>query len=174
MAQHFLLTADARSLSPLAIARLSDDKCHAMLCELCWGSTEIVICPKCGKQHKAYYIATRRQWQCKHCRHRFSVTSSTIFAHHKLPIRTILFACAIYVNAVKGISALQLSRDLDVQYKTAFVLAHKIRESIQAQRQLFPLDGEIHMDGSYIHSSVREKNKKADRVDRRLKVNENP
>ena len=35
MAQHFLLTADARSLSPLAIARLSDDKCHAMLCELC-------------------------------------------------------------------------------------------------------------------------------------------
>lgn len=174
MAQHFLLTADARSLSPLAIARLSDDKCHAMLCELRWGSTEIVICPKCGKQHKAYYIATRRQWQCKHCRHRFSVTSSTIFAHHKLPIRTILFACAIYVNAVKGISALQLSRDLDVQYKTAFVLAHKIRESIQAQRELFPLSGEIHMDGSYVHSSVREKNKKADRVDRRLKVNENP
>lgn len=34
MAQHFLLTADARSLSPLAIARLSDDKAHAMLCEL--------------------------------------------------------------------------------------------------------------------------------------------
>ena len=123
MAQHFLLTADARSLSPLAIARLSDDKAHAMLCELRWGSREIVVCPKCGKQHKAYYIATRRQWQCKSCRHRFSVTSSTIFAHHKLPIRTILFACAIYVNAVKGISALQLSRDLDVQYKTAFVLA---------------------------------------------------
>ena len=117
-----------------------------MLCELRWGSREIVVCPECGKQHKAYYIATRRQWQCKHCRHRFSVTSSTIFAHHKLPIRTILFACAIYVNAVKGISALQLSRDLDVQYKTAFVLAHKIRESIQAQRELFSLSGEIHID----------------------------
>ena len=53
MAQHFLLTADARSLSPLAIARLSDDKAHAMLCELRWGSREIVVCPKCGKQHKA-------------------------------------------------------------------------------------------------------------------------
>ena len=35
----------------------------------------------------------------------------------------------VYANAVKGISALQLSRDLGVQYKTAFVLAHKIRES---------------------------------------------
>lgn len=40
MTQHFLLTADARSMSPLAIARLSDDKCHALLCELRWGSTE--------------------------------------------------------------------------------------------------------------------------------------
>ena len=43
MAQHFLLTADARSLSPLAIARLSDDKAHAMLCELRWGSRFIRI-----------------------------------------------------------------------------------------------------------------------------------
>ena len=58
MAQHFLLTAGARSMSPLAIARLSDDKAHTMLCELRWGSMENVVCPKCSKQHKAYYIAT--------------------------------------------------------------------------------------------------------------------
>ena len=37
---------------------------------------------------------------------------------------------AIFVNAHKGVPALQLSRDLDVQYKTAFVMAHKIRESL--------------------------------------------
>ena len=47
----------------------------------------------------------------------------------KLPIRDYLAAIAIFVNAVKGISALQLGRDLDVQYKTAFVMAHKIREA---------------------------------------------
>ncbi len=75
---------------------------------------------------------------------------------------------------VKGILALQLSRDLDVQYKTAVVLAHKIRESLQAQKDLFPLNGEIHMDDTYVHSSVCEENKKIDRVDRRLKVNKNP
>ncbi len=82
------------------------------------------------------------------------------------------FACVIYINAVKGISALQLPRDLDVQYKTVFVLAHKIREPLQAQKDLFPLNGEIHMDSSYFHS-VHEENKKIDRVDIRLKVNEN-
>ena len=44
---------------------------------------------------------------------------------------------------------------------TFFVLVHKIRESIQAQRELFPFDGEIHIDGSYVYSSVLEKNKKS-------------
>ncbi len=47
MTKLFLLTAHARSMSSLAIARLSNDECYAMLCELRWGSTEIVVCPKC-------------------------------------------------------------------------------------------------------------------------------
>ena len=60
------------------------------------------------------------------------VTSGTLFAHHKLPLRTYLAAIAIFCNEVKGKSALALSRDLDVQYKTAFVLAHKLREAMAA------------------------------------------
>ncbi|WP_425548197.1 hypothetical protein [Bartonella jaculi] len=60
-----------------------------------------MVCSKCQVQHKAYYIVSHKQWQCKHCKYRFSVTSNTIFAHHKLLLWAILFACAIYVNAVK-------------------------------------------------------------------------
>lgn len=78
------------------------------------------------------------------------------------------------MNAVKGISACQLSRDLNVQYKTAFTLLHKILESLIVQREFFSLSGEIHIDGTYVHSASRLKNKKADRVDRRLKENANP
>lgn len=55
-------------------------------------------------------------------------------ASRKLPIRDYLSAIAIFVNAVKGITALQLGRDLDVQYKTAFAMAHKILEAIGAGR----------------------------------------
>jgi hypothetical protein len=66
----------------------------------------------------------------------FSITSGTIFASHKLPLRTYLAAIAIFANEVKGKSALALSRDLDVQYKTAFVLAHKLRESPVKNRNL--------------------------------------
>jgi len=69
---------------------------------------------------------------------------------------------------------LQLSRDLDVQYKTAFVLAHKIRESIMEKRDLGQLSGEVHMDGAYVNGHIRPKNKKADRIDRRLAIHQKP
>ncbi|PJG82397.1 IS1595 family transposase [Caviibacterium pharyngocola] len=174
MAQHFLLNSKAKTLSTLRIARLSDEEAFAFLCELRWGGQEQVVCPKCGVQHKAYFISTRKQWRCKHCKHTFSITSGTIFANHKLPLQTYLYAIALFVNAVKGISACQLSRDLCVQYKTAFALSHKIRESLMVQRALFPLQGEIHIDGTYVHAAPRPKNKKSERVDRRLKANSNP
>lgn len=174
MSQHFLLTSKARTLSPIKIAKLSDSEAFSMLCDLRWGSKKNVVCPKCGVQHQAYFISTRKQWRCKHCNHTFSITSGTIFANHKLPIQTYLFAIALFVNAVKGISACQLSRDLNVQYKTAFILAHKMRESLIAQRELFPLSGEVHIDGTYVHSALRPQNKKIDRVDRRLKEHSNP
>ena len=64
------------------------------------------------------------------CGHQFSVTSGTIFASRKMAFVDLLAAVVILSNAVKGVSMLQLSRDIDCQYKTAFVLAHKLREAI--------------------------------------------
>lgn len=184
MPQHFLLSAKARNLSPIAIARMSEYEAIMVMKRLRWGEGEEVVCPRCGKAHKAYFIKSRRQWQCKECQYRFSVTSGTLFAHHKLPLKDILFACSLYVNAAKGISALQIARDLDVQYKTAFVLFHKIKEALknyqvesfkkEANTGKKPLSGIIHMDATYVHSSRKPKNKKQDRIDRRLKQHENP
>ncbi len=85
-----------------------------------------------------------------------------------------LAAIAIYTNAAKGISALKLSRDLGVQYKTAFVLAHKIRESLMEQRDDAPLSSEVHMDGAYVNGYVRPANRKEDRIGRRLAENQRP
>jgi transposase-like protein len=172
--QHFLLSAEARTLSVHKVFEMSDDEAFAVFREVRWGKGDKVVCPVCGVIDKHYFKATRKQWQCKDCKHTFSVTSGTIFAFHKLPLKVYLGAIAIFTNAVKGISSLQLSRDLDVQYKTAFVLAHKIRESLMEQRQLEKLDGEVHMDGAYVNGHIRPKNKKADRIDRRLAVNQKP
>ncbi|WP_235898351.1 transposase [Haemophilus seminalis] len=60
MAQHFLLSSKARTISSREVAQLSDEE-FGLLCELRWGSKEVVVCPKCGVQHKAYWIGTRKQ-----------------------------------------------------------------------------------------------------------------
>jgi len=79
-----------------------------------------------------------------------------------------LAATAIFVNAAKGISALQLGRDLDVQYKTAFVLAHKLSEAISAEQAEGQLSGVVEVDGAYFGGHAKQENKKEDRKDRRL------
>lgn len=172
MTQHFLLSAKARTLSVRRVFAMDDEEAFKVFREIRWGSSKEVTCPACGVVHEHYFIATRRQWRCRDCKHTFSVTSGTIFAFHKLPLKIYLGAIALFTNAAKGMSALQMGRDLDVQYKTAFVLLHKIRESLMEQRDDSPLSGEIHMDGAYVNGYVRPKNKKSDRIDRRLAVNQ--
>ena len=86
-----------------------------------------------------------------------------------MPIREILVAIALFCNAAKGISALQLSRDLGCQYRTAFVLSHKLREAMKAE---FQLSGEVEVDGCYVGGHVKPENRKEDRKDRRLAVNQ--
>ena len=174
MSQHFLLSAKARTLSVRRVMEMREQDAFEVFKELRWGKGDETACPCCGVVDKHYFQRTRRQWRCKSCEHTFSVTSGTIFAFHKLPLRVYLAAVAIYANAVKGISALQLSRDLGVQYKTAFVLAHKIRESLMEQRDDAPLSGEVQMDGAYVNGHIRPKNKKADRIDRRLAKHQKP
>lgn len=116
------------------------------------------------------------RWRCKACRTDFSLTSGTLFAFHKLKLQVYLAAVVISVNEVKGKSALALSRDLRVQYNTAFVLAHKIREAMGADIKGVVLGGEgrtAEVDGCYIGRHVRPENRKEDREDRRLSANQN-
>ena len=123
-------------------------------------------CPKCGCLHVTS-LATRPVWKCKGCTYQFSVTAGTIFADRKRPIRDYLLAVAIFCNGAKGVSALQLSRDLDVQYKTAFVLAHKLREIVDAEQHKATLNGVCEIDGAYFGGKSKQKNRVAERVDRR-------
>ncbi|MBL6458876.1 IS1595 family transposase [Belnapia sp. T6] len=168
MGQHFLLSAKARTLSLKGIWQMSDDQAHAAFVAIRFADNGgEAFCPRCGCT-AVYTYAARRIWKCKACGHQFSVTSGTIFASRKLAIRDYLAAIAIFVNAVKGISALQLGRDLDVQYKTAFVLAHKLREAIASKQLGAQLSGVVEVDGAYFGGHVKQENEKKDRKDRRL------
>jgi hypothetical protein len=118
------------------------------------------------------------RFRCKHkeCAKSFSLTSDTLFAFHKLPLRTYLAAIVIFTNEVKGKSALALSRDLGVQYKTAFVLAHKLREAVASEMKGAHVGGEgktAEIDGGYFGGYVKPANHAENRRDRRLWENQN-
>jgi hypothetical protein len=76
-----------------------------------------------------------------------------IFASHKLSFVDLLGAICLFVNASKGLSTVQLSRDPDVQYKTAFVLMHKLREAMASETAEGRLAGEVEIDGAYFGGS---------------------
>jgi transposase-like protein len=171
MAQHFLLSAKARTLSLSQVLRLTDDEAYGTFKAVRWAVTNgNAVCPQCGSL-AVYTYASRRIFKCKGCGHQFSVTSGTIFASRKMSYRDLLSAIAIFVNGVKGVSALQLSRDLCCQYKTAFVLTHKLREAMGAELAK-TVGGEVEIDGAYFGGYVKPENKKADRKDRRLRENQ--
>ena len=108
MPQHFLLSAAARTLTLASVARMSDEKAERVFIRLRWSDNGgNAYCPHCGCT--TVYLARRpsgaARWRCKACRKDFSVTSGTLFAFHKMPLRNYLAAIAIFVNAAKGLSA---------------------------------------------------------------------
>ena len=171
--QHFLLSAKARTISLKAVYQMGEDKAYQTFCGLRWPDTEgEAVCPKCGCV-ETYNITSRRKFKCVACHHQFSVTSGTIFASRKMSFTDLLAAVVIFVNGAKGISALQMSRDLDCQYKTAFVLAHKLREAMALEDHGQTLAGEVELDGAYFGGYVKPANEKENRKDRRLISNRN-
>lgn len=168
--QHFLLSPHFRNLPSNKISRLSDDEAFHLLKTARWGMPEKpnnVICPRCRVRHTAYFIPSRKQWQRKHCTYRFSITAGTIFHLSKLSLHQILMAIYYFSTTNKGISALQLSVYLGVQYKTAWVLLHKLREALNQTKNLAKLRGEVHIDGCYVNNYIRQKNNIQRRIDRR-------
>jgi transposase-like protein len=177
MSQHFLLTSAARTLSLASVARMSDEEAERVFIRLRWADNKgEPFCPHCGCL--TVYGSRRRgalRWQCKACLKEFSITSGTLFANRKLPLRAYLLAIAIFCNEVKGKSMLAMSRDLGVQYKTSFVLAHKMREAMASELRGINIGGEgrkAEIDGGYFGGYVKPANRIENRRDRRLRQNQ--
>ncbi len=170
MSTSFLQTAAARTLSLAAVFRMSDDEAFATFKAMRWTGGE-PVCPRCGGVEP--YVCADREWKCRACRRRFSVTSGTLFHGRKLAMRDILAAIALFVNGASGVSALRMARELNVQHKTAFVLLHKLREAMAAEQRDAEIEGVVEIDGAYFGGHIKQENRKEDRKDRRLLENQN-
>lgn len=93
------------------------------------------VCPHCGKKDKVYQIngksARLGLKTCGGCRKQFTVKVRTIFERSHVPLHKWVQAAFLMVSSKKGISAHQLYRTLEVTYKTAWFMAHRLREAMQ-------------------------------------------
>ncbi len=171
MAQHFLLSPAARGLKLAVIMRMDDAAAFGVFQQVRFAANNgDAYCPHCGvtKDYTLNEPSLLVRWKCSACRKKFSVTSGTIFHSRKLAIRDYLAVIALFCNGVKGTSALQMSRDMNINPKSAFVLLHKLREAMGAEiAATGELSGEAEIDGAYIGKGPKPANKKADRADRR-------
>ncbi|WP_428485803.1 IS1595 family transposase [Rhodopila sp.] len=177
MSQHFLLSAKARTLSLAEVMRMTDAQAETTFRSVRWPDGK-AVCPHC--ECPTVYECRRPdgalRFRCKACRKDFSITSGTLFAFHKKGLRDYLAAIVIFTNECKGKSALAMSRDLDCQYKTAFVLGHKLREAMASELKGMRLGGAgetVEVDCGYFGGYVKPANHKENRRDRRLAKNQN-
>lgn len=178
MAQHFLLSSAAKTLSLASVFRMTDAEAETAFRMARWPDTNgDPVCPACGGLDA--YDCRRKsgapRFECRECKKQFSITSGTLFASHKLPLRGYLAAIAVFCNEVKGKSALALSRDLGVSYKTAFVLLHKLREAMAEEMRGRVVGGEgkvAEVDAAYFGGYVKPANLREHRADRRLATNQ--
>jgi transposase-like protein len=130
-----------------------EDACRNYLEELRWpGGVE---CPRCGGKIISR-IKKRSQFDCDSCRYQFSVTAGTIFHDTHLPLWKWFLAVYLITESKKGISANQLKRMIGVSYKTAWYLAHRIRDALnEVDAQL--LKGIIEVDETFVGGEVEGK-----------------
>jgi len=92
------------------------------------------VCPHCESQSARKLEGKAHRpglYQCNSCRDQFTVTVGTVFERSKIPLNKWLLATHLLCASKKGISTHQLHRMLGVTYKTAWFMAHRIREAMK-------------------------------------------
>ena len=96
-----------------------------------------VVCPHCGCMENSTRLQGQKHraglWKCNDCRQQFSVTVGTVFESSKVPLHKWMLATHLICSSKKGISSHQLHRTLGVTYKTAWFMAHRIREAMSSE-----------------------------------------
>lgn len=154
------------NLAQLTKIVADEDKARELLEKMRWNGN--AVCPHCDAE-KAYQLTPgegskmrKGVWKCRVCRKQFTVTVGTIFEGSRIPISKWLMALHLICSSKKGISALQLSRNLGLTYKSAWFMAHRIRYGMSQEPLRTKLKGTVEADEVYIggsHTNMHHKDK---------------
>ena len=142
------------SILQLANRFKTDKDCRHYLAQKLWRG-ESPICPHCTND--AYSFSDGKRYKCKTCKKQFTITVGTIFEGSHIELQKWFIAIYILTAHKKGISSLQLGRDLDITQKSAWYMLHRIRYAIRSESFLAPLENVVELDETYVGG--KEKNK---------------
>ncbi|WP_019422346.1 transposase [Paenibacillus sp. OSY-SE] len=121
----------------------NESSCVSFLYNLKWPHG--FVCPRCQHAH-AYVIRTRRLplYECRACRHQTSLIAGTVMEGSRTSLQKWLTAFWLVSRSDIGINAVRLSSIIEVTYKTAWLMLHKIRAAISRGDTVRPLAGMVH------------------------------
>ena len=125
----------------------TDQQCSEALYQLRWPTG--YVCPSCGNT-TGCALKSRKLYQCHKCHHQTSLIAGTIFHGTKLPLKKWFLAIYLLTQRKNSISALQLSREIGVNYDTAWKLKHKLMQVMMERQQKKQLHGRIEIDDAYL------------------------
>ena len=160
---------NAITLAPI-IADETDEQARIFVESLLWPNGP--TCPHCacvgahylmhvkGKQTPKQKLEdqpapSRTLYKCKDCRKPFTVRMGTIFEDSHIPLRKWLMAVHLMTSSKKGVSSLQISREVGIMYKSAWFMTHRIREAMNMEREYPSLEGTIEVDETYVGGKPR-------------------
>jgi len=145
--------AKQASLSLIEFQRkfATEDACEEHLFAMKW--PQGFHCPRCA--HDRYYVIQSRRlklFECKQCGHQATVTAGTVLENTRTSL--IKWFLAIYLAAQdkRGVSATLIAKEVEVSFRTAWLMLHKIRHGMAERDSQYTLNGIVEMDEAYFGS----------------------
>ena len=147
-----------KNLHDIYTAFPNEEAAYAYLAQLRWNGSP--VCPHCATASTPYTLKGLGKFKCsdKDCRKKFSTISGTIFENTKVPLQKWFLAIYIATSHKKGISSLQLSKDIGITQKSAWFLLHRIREMLTEKAPSL-LTGIVSADETWVGGKIKNKHR---------------
>jgi transposase-like protein len=149
------------NLAELSELFTNEDAARAFIEKRVWPNGP--VCPHCESTEA--YVLTGKEgsknpvrkgvYKCKACRQQFTVRIGTIFEDSKLPFTKWLMTIHLMTSSKKGISSLQISRELGITVKSAWFMTHRIREAMRQENGSNQLEEIVEVDETYVGGKPR-------------------
>jgi len=156
------------------LAALSPVETIQFMAEARWGSSTFITCPHCGTMDEHYWSHKERRWKCCGCGWRFSVTSGTPYADHKLDLNKILRMMCSWGQPAAGRAATDIRKENRISYRSAYVHGMKAREGLMRGHNVGLLCGIQEMDGLDLNGKRHKEKRNKPQSGGRLKAGEKP